>query len=152
MNITASACPASHSRGITLIEILVGIAVLVVLVSFALPSVSTAALRAEMTAAQENVTHYVEAARVLARTNERPVTLVIRQATGDQARTLHLNQATDTADEPPLMQDFSPPESIILVADRDSYSFDSRGLAVDTGEIRLIARGDRSLLSTIEIR
>ena len=55
-NITHST-PPNRSKGITLVEILLIIALLVILLSFAMPSVGGAAAKAEMTATVENVQH-----------------------------------------------------------------------------------------------
>ena len=69
--------PASNSKGISLIEILLGLAVLVILLSFAVPSVSGAAVKAEMSATLENVHYSIQAARQTARINESAIAMNI---------------------------------------------------------------------------
>lgn len=151
MNVTGLSNPVFRSRGITLVEILLVISVLVILLSFAMPSAGSATARAELKAAFENVQYSVDAARNAARMTESSVSLDI-VATGPapsaagSAQTLTFGPSAG-----PDLQDYRLPEGIRLVADRDSYVFDERGLVSEPGHILLVSEADESLTSTVEI-
>lgn len=153
MKIKSSIQPSFPSKGITIIEILLVISLLVIVVSFAIPSVGGATARAEMTAAQENLQHAVQAARNLARINESGMTVQFGTAsgsTGQVVRILDLDSGT-----PPVaggLQDYLLPESVQLISNEESFDFDERGLAENPGEIILVSRVDDSIRSTVEVK
>ena len=62
--------PVPISKGVTLIEILLALGLLIILVSFAMPSVSGAVGKAEMKSTLENVRYSIQAARRTARVTE----------------------------------------------------------------------------------
>ena len=158
MNVKGLSNPVFRSRGITLVEILLVISVLVILLSFAMPSVGSATARAELKAAFENVQYSVDAARNAARMTESSVSLNI-VSTGSEppgfssdlsaagsAQTITFDSAAG-----PGLQDYQLPEGIRLVADRASYVFDGRGLVSEPGHLLLVSEADESLTSTVEI-
>jgi Tfp pilus assembly protein FimT len=162
MNVNSFSNPVIRSRGITLVEILLVISVLVVLLSFAMPSAGSASARAELKAAFENVQYSIGAARNVARMTETSVSLDILSsgsssglapATG-AVQTLSFSrpaQSGEAATAGPDLQDYRLPEGVRLVADRDAYVFDERGLVSEPGRILLVSSADEELTFTIEI-
>lgn len=154
MNNNALSHPYSRSRGVTLVEILLVVAMLVILLSFAMPSVGTATARAELKAAVENVQYSIDAARNLARMTESSVTVNIGPASQPEAPA-----GAESSGEPqrimfsrPEIQDYALPADIRLVADHDSYVFDSRGLVQEPGRVTLLSAADESISSAIDIK
>ena len=139
----------SRARGITLVEILVVISVLLILASFAVPSMGNATAKAEMTATLENVEYSIQAARNIARMNETPVAVQFSNA-GAGNQTISF-QAEDSGKSPGF-QDYPLPESIQLVSEQDGFEFDSRGLVKNPGTIILVSVADESITSTIEVK
>ncbi len=148
----ASRSPCS-SRGITLVEVLIVISVLAIILSFAIPSASGAAARAELRAATENLEYSISAARNVARITESPVTLHI-SASGDQsAQIVSLAQAdAGSRGAHPDMQPYPIPDSVDVLPDRPLFLFDRRGLVDRTGQIRLVSKLDPDLSATLEVR
>lgn len=156
MNNNALSHPFSRSRGVTLVEILLVVAVLVILVSFAMPSVGNATVRAELKAAVENVQYSIDAARNLARMTESSVAVNIRPASQPETAT---GAESRSGGEPqrimfsrPEIQDYLLPAGIRLVADHDTYVFDSRGLVLEPGRVTLLSATDESIASAIDIK
>lgn len=165
MNINALSHPFSRSRGVTLVEILLVVAVLVILLSFAVPSVGSATARAELKAAVENVQYSIDAARNLARMTESSIAVTIEPALhpetavgadsgfdGEPQRITFSRPDTAKGLHGPDMQDYLLPAGIRLVADHDRYVFDSRGLALEPGRLLLLSAADESLSSAIDIQ
>ena len=142
--------PSSNSKGISLIEILLGLAVLVILLGYAMPSVSSAAIKAEMSAALENVQYSIKAARQTARINESAVTMHI-SAGEDPSKPQIITFASASKKRVPAVQiqDFNLPPEILVVSDRESFVFDERGLVDDPGTILLVSTADDSITSSI---
>lgn len=158
MNVNVLSNPVSRSRGITFVEILLVISLLVILLSFAMPSVGTAAARAELKAATENVQYSIGAARNLARTTESSVAVNIGSVTESAAGAADPFQSI-TFSRPesknvrhgPDIQDYHLPAGLRLVSDYDRYVFDSRGLVREPGRIVLVSMADESISFTIDI-
>ena len=156
MNNNALSHPFSRSRGFTLVEILMVVAVLVILVSFAMPSVGNATARAELKAAVENVQYSIDAARNLARMTESSVAVNIRPTSQPETAA---GAESRSGGEPqrimfsrPELQDYLLPAGIRLVADHDTYVFDSRGLVLEPGRVTLLSATDESISSAIDIK
>lgn len=144
--------PASHSKGITLIEILMVIGLLVLLMSFAVPSISGAAVKAEMNAAHENVQYSLQMARKVARTTESPVVMNISAAGPNTSQTITFTSPSKgKAGKSLQIQDFLLPAEIVLVSDHDFFLFDERGLVENPGSISLVSTVDENITSTIDI-
>lgn len=142
--------PSSNSKGISLIEILLGLAVLVILLGYAMPSVSSTAIKAEMSAALENVRFSIQAARQTARITEAAVAMHI-SAVDDPSKpqVISFSSASKKTVSPVQIQDFRLPPEIVMVSDREIFVFDGRGLAMDPGTILLVSRTDDSITSSI---
>jgi Tfp pilus assembly protein FimT len=144
--------PSSNSKGISLIEILLGLAVLVILLSFAIPSASGAAIKAEMSAAMENVEYSIRIARQTARINEIPVSLNF-SGSGEEGtvQTISFSTPQKKHSGSVQIQEFSVPSELMLVSDQESFVFDERGLVRESGKILLVSVVDESISSTITI-
>jgi prepilin-type N-terminal cleavage/methylation domain-containing protein len=144
---------AHHSKGVTLIEILMAVGVLVILVSFAMPSVSDAAIKAEMSAAAENVRYSLQMTRKAARRTESEWTMHVSPATGDSVQTITFTAADDRVNDQGIqIQDFTLPGGIALISNQDSFVFDRRGLVRHPSRVLLVSREDENVTTVIEIR
>lgn len=145
--------PASHSRGITLIEILLALGLLVILLSFAVPSFSGAAVKAEMKVLVDNVQHSLQMARNVARTLESPVEMNLSPDSTDQRQTITFTSRENGSIPGGLqIQDLVVPADFALVSDRDSFVFDQRGLVEYPGRILLVSKTDETVTSTIQVQ
>lgn len=145
--------PASHSKGVTLIEILLVIGLLVLLLSFAVPSMSGAAVKAEMNAANENVQYSLQMARKIARTTESVVVMNISAAEPDRPQIITFTSPSKKRPgESPHIQDFLLPAEIVLITDQDAFVFDERGLVENPGRISLVSMVDEGVTSTINVQ
>jgi len=144
--------PSSNTKGITLIEILIGLAVLVILMSFAMPAVSGAAVKAEMSAASENIQFSIHAARQTARVNESGVTMYvpINEESGP-GQTISFSSANLKKVAQVRIPQFQLSPEIMAISDQESYLFDDRGLAINPGTILLVSTIDESITSAIVI-
>ena len=144
---------ASNSKGITLIEILLVLGLLAVLLSFAMPSVSGAANKAEMKSALENVQYSIQAARRTARTSETTISMNISASEQETAQTITFSSPgkNGVGDNLP-MQDFSLPPGIVLISDHDSFLFGKRGLVENPGRILLVSKVDESVTSILHVQ
>lgn len=144
--------PASHSKGITLVEILLVLGLLVILLSFAIPSVSGAAVKAEMNATLENVRYSLQMAQKVARTTESTVVVSISPARPDFPQTIAFKPGKGGSRVNLQIQDFTVPADVVLVTEQDSFVFDERGLVQNPGHILLVSRVDETVTSTVQIR
>lgn len=143
----------ARSKGITLIEIILVIGLLTVLLSFAAPSFSAAAAKAEMSAALENVRYSLTAARRTARMSESPVVVNIPSATDVIPQMITFSAPGKRGVDSVLqIQKLVLPEDITLVSDHSSFEFDERGLVKNPGQILLVSKVDESITSVIEIQ
>lgn len=149
MNRLISSRHSEHQRGITLIEILLCVSVLIVLVSFALPSVSGAALKSEMKATAENVEHSIHSARNLARLNEKPIAVHFESVPYD--RITFSAPGSRRTDPSEALQEYRLPEGIELIALRESLVFDARGLIDAPARITLVSRADTTVSHTFDV-
>jgi len=144
--------PGTRPRGITLVEILIAISVLTILVAFALPAGGSAAARAEMKAAFENLEYSVGTARNVARLTESSVSLDIAAAYAGTSQSIRFSQRGRRAGtRAPEIQEYQLPEGISLVADRARFVFDSRGQVDRPGRILLVSLADDDLTAVLDI-
>lgn len=145
--------PSSNSKGISLIEILLGLAVLVILLSFAMPSVSGATIKAEMSATLENVQYSIQAARQTARINESAIAMNISAGTEQRpVQTISFSSASQKKSSSVQIQEFTLPPDIRIISDRESFVFDERGLVKDPGTILLVSAVDKSITSSVTVK
>ena len=145
--------PASQSKGITLIEILLGLGLVIILLSFAMPSVSSALGKAEMKSTLENVRYSLDSARRTARTTETVVSLDISTSGQETIQTISYSSPDNDASANKLQsQEFSLPPEILLISDHDSFLFDARGKVQNPGRILLVSKLDESVTSTLNVK
>jgi type II secretory pathway pseudopilin PulG len=143
---------AHRSKGITVIEILVVLGLLAILASFAMPSASTTATRAELKAAVENVQYSFQQARNLARTTESNISVSIPVAMEGSVQTIRFSSLSRGKHKTiPELQDYKLPGDIVMISDHDSFLFDQRGLVETSGQVLLVSRLDDAVKSTIDI-
>lgn len=153
MKTRAPGNPVPRSKGITLIEILLVLGLLVILLSFAMPSVSGTANKAELRAAAENVQYSLQMARKTARITEAGIMMHISPEVPGSGRTLSFSAPDGTNPEGQLqVPNFTLPTDIQLVSESDSFLFDERGLVENPGRILLVSVLDESLTSTIYVK
>jgi prepilin-type N-terminal cleavage/methylation domain-containing protein len=144
--------PIHRSQGITLIEILVVLGLLAILISFAMPSASKTASRAELKAAVENVQYSFQQARNLARATESKISVSIPIAREGSVQTIHFSSLSRGKHKNiPGMQDYSLPDDLVMISDQDSFMFDQRGLVESPGQVLLVSRLEETVNSTINI-
>ena len=150
----------NRCRGVTLIEILMILGLLVIIISFAAPSFSSATARANMRVASENLQYSIRIARNTARMTESKVTMKILQEEpggpgGQDAQsqriTYSVSQPGLKAISQPGLQEYRFPVDIELVSDYNSYEFDGRGFVLNPGVITLLSKTDESLITSFKI-
>ena len=144
----------NRCRGVILIEILMVLGFLVIISSFALPSMSNATSSATMHAASENLEFSIRSARNTARMSESSVSMNILAAEPDQQGqriTFSVSGSDLNAPGQSGLQDDRLPADIILVSDYSSYEFDSRGIVKNPGVIILVSRTDESLTTSFTV-
>lgn len=157
MNVNALSHPVSRSRGITLVEILLVISLLVILLSFAMPTVGNATARAELKATVENVQYSVAAARNVARMTESSLALNIESSPAENVQKITFSRpqehpgARGGAAHGLGLQEYRLPEGILLVTEHQQFVFDPRGLVGEAGRIMLVSAADESISATIDV-
>jgi len=152
MNVHKSTCFGARARGITLIEILLALSVLVILVAVGLPSVGNATARADMKAAIENLEYSFDTARKVARLTESSVTVVIESAAGQTSQTIRFTGSGPSGRHSgPDIPDYVLPSELLLESEHDRFVFDRRGLVEQPGIIRLASRADETISSELYI-
>jgi type II secretory pathway pseudopilin PulG len=149
MTIDTSIPSPFHSRGITIVEILLVISVLVILISFAVPGLDRATARSELKAASEHVMFTVDSARNLARMTESTVVLhADLPGAGAEQRIRLSGPGLDAARG---FQEYRLPESIRLIPDHASFTFDERGLVQHPGSMILVSQTDEAISSVLKV-
>jgi len=144
---------APNSSGITLIEILMVLALLVILMSFAMPSVNGAVNKAEMNSTLENVQYSVQQAQRTARMNETRVSMNISPSALEATQTITFSSpGKNGAGSDLSVQDFNLPPEIAVISDHDSFIFDERGMVENPGRIILVSMVDESVTSTVLVQ
>lgn len=138
-----------RARGITLVEILIVVSVLVVLASFAIPSIGNATARAEMTAAVENVRYSVESARKLARATERRVVLSVSDAPGPGGQAITIRRLDGDAED--ALQDYRLPDAVRIASATETFTFDRLGLAEQPGRLVLVSTIDDAITESVPV-
>jgi Tfp pilus assembly protein FimT len=162
MNVKALSNPVSRSRGITLVEILLILSLLIILLSFAMPTVGSATARAELKATVENVQYSVSAARNVARMTESSVAMNVQSSLTDQVQTITFSRPGESmtaqgdakisgGTQGLGLQEYRLPEGIRLVSDHERFVFDPRGLVGETGRILLVSTADESISAAVDV-
>lgn len=152
MNNQISAINSAQARGITLVEVLLAVSVLIILVAFALPSAGTATARADLKAALENLDYSVGTARNVARLTESSISITIEPSSGAEAQAVIFSHAANAPGTGiPDIPEYRLPESVHIVSDQERFVFNSRGMVERPGRILLISRSDDGISATLDI-
>jgi prepilin-type N-terminal cleavage/methylation domain-containing protein len=156
MNVNALSNPVSRSRGVTLVEVLLVISLLVILLSFAMPTVGNATARAELKATLENVQYSVAAARNVARMSESSVVMNIESIPAENVQRITFsrpeeNRGKQGGTQGLGLQEYRLPTGIRLVSDHERFVFDPRGLVGEAGRITLVSAADEAISSAIDV-
>jgi len=152
MNNQKSVINGARARGITLVEILLALSVLIILVAFALPAAGTASARADLKAALENLDYSVGTARNVARLTESSISITIEPRSGTEAQVITFSQVGEASGKQLAdIPEYRLPESVQLVSDQERYVFNARGLVESPGRILLVSRADDEITSTLDI-
>lgn len=139
-------CNSIHrSRGITLVEVLLVISMLVIVLSLSLPSMNGTTAKADMTAAVERVEQSIELASDTARLKGSGVSLGFKTYAGQPGHVL-------SYDAPAELPEVHLPGDIELVTDRTAFRFDSNGAVENPGRIILVSRLDETMTETINVK
>ena len=131
-------------QGVTLIEILLVVGLLVILISFASPTISNATTRTEMQAEAENIQYSIRIARNTARMNETEVRMNVHAGPDATIHRISFAVADKSAQQAGL-QEYKLNEDFLLTTDYAYYDFDGRGIVQIPGQIILVARDDESV-------
>jgi Tfp pilus assembly protein PilE len=140
----------SRERGITLVEILLVISLLVVVLSFAIPSMSSATAKVDMTAAVENVEYSIKTARNTARLHETAIAVDFKSYAGEQAQVIAFRRVKPGPGAG--IPEYRLSEDIELVSNQPSFVFDNRGLVRNPGTITLVSKIDDTVSATVDVR
>jgi len=118
----------NRSRGISIVEILIAAAVLVVLISFATTAQRTATAKTELRAAAENLEFSVRAARMTARQFETDIIMNINTDPLMERHSVTFTFPPSKARLSSQLQDFLFSPEIRLVSDAPFVRFDGKGM------------------------
>jgi len=137
-------------QGVTLIEILLVVGLLVILISFASPTISNATTRTQMRAEAENIQYSIRIARNTARMNETEVSMNVHTEAGADKHRISFDVSGNTEQRTGL-QGYELDGDFLLVSDYSHYKFDSRGFVKNPGEIVLTARDDETVTRSFTV-
>ena len=131
-------------RGVSVLEVLIGLGLLVVLLSFATPSLSGATAKAELKASVENMEFSIRAARTTARQLNTDVIMHVQQGRHEKHHSVSFSMPAlaPTSDLSTMLQTFTFPENIRLVSSEDSIRFDFHGMVDVPVQILLVSSQD----------
>jgi len=137
-------------QGVTLIEILLVVSLLVILISFASPTISNATTRTEMRAEAENIQYSIRIARNTARMNETEVRMNVHAGPNAGSHRISFSVA-DKSTQQAGLQEYRLNEDFLLTSDYTHYEFDGRGIVQNPGQIILVARNDESVSRSFNV-
>ena len=118
-----------------------------------MPSATGATIKAEMSVAVENIQFSIHSARQMARVNEAAVSMNLSGGGESEAgQSISFTGEDGEESRSVQIQNFSMPAEIMLLADHDSFVFDSRGLVENPGTIVLVSKVDESITSSISVK
>lgn len=139
----------SRCRGITVVELLLVVSVVIILLSFAMPGIDRATARAEMKAATENVQYSIDTARRLARGTESRV--VLHAETKGTPAIHHVRLSGSHIRAAMGAQAYRLPEGIRLVPEHAVFTFGERGLVENPGKLVLMSQADETIVSELKV-
>jgi len=153
-NIIMAPSPKSRDRGISVLEILIALAVLAVIFSFASASFSHAANSKELMVAAEEVQFSVQGARSMARELETDVVMHLNSGGlhAPDSITFSFPSRKKSLKSDGLLQEFVFPSDIRLASNNANIHFDHRGLVETPVELVLISTLSESLKENLLIQ
>ena len=144
----------ARSRGISILEILIGLGVLVLITSFAVPSFNNMAAKAELRVVLENTEFMVRAGRNTARMLETDVTMHLNSERHleQHSITFSLPQKSATSAISTSIQDYQLPPGVRILADETEVHFDSRGLVETPVQLLLVSSADEDVTERLLIQ
>lgn len=144
----------NHSKGFSIVEALIGAGVLIVIVSFAVPSFSKTAAKAELQSAVENTQRLVTTGRNTARILGTPIVMHLN---GDHKLRQHSITFTfpdrnDTLDSDTSIQDYELPQGVWIVSDETEVRFDTSGMVEHPVMVNLVSNVDGSVSERLLIQ
>ena len=151
---SATITKKTRSRGISLIEILIALGVLVVFLSFATPTLKNATAKTELQAAAENLEFSIHSARNTARQLETDVVMQLHNDLSREQYSISFSFPSRNAElnNASLLQDVAFSPGVRLVSDAPSVRFDSRGIPELPVQILLVSNQDERINKTVQIR
>lgn len=143
----------TRSRGIGVLDLLIGLGVLLVVLAFASPSLSRATAKAELRAAVENMELSVRMARSTARHLETDVIMHLETDPADKqcSVTFSVPQENAKSGSAALLQDYVFPPDVRLESNAPSVHFDKQGMVESTTLLLLVSNQDEDLSERLVI-
>jgi len=138
-------------QGVTLIEILLVVGLLVILISFASPTISNATTRTQMQAEAENIQYSIRIARNTARMNETEVSMNVHAEPEAENHRISFVVSGNAAHSTGL-QEYTLDGDFLLTSDYTHYEFDGRGIVKNPGQIILMARDDETVTRSFTVK
>ena len=138
-------------RGISVVEVLLALAVVAVVLSFASNSFGKAAHKKEVLVAAEGVDFSVRTARSIARDLETSVLMHFNTGPGEKLHSISFSlpdRVAFTTTEN-MLQDFVLPEDIHLAVSQTSIRFDGRGLLEAPINIAVVSTRDAAATESL---
>ncbi len=130
-----------RSYGISVVEILIGLGLLVVVLSFATPTLSNVTAKAELVAAVENMEFSIRIARNTARRLESDVIMHIQNDRRLEKHSITFSVPGNKSTTSPadMLQTFEFPERIRVVTESQSIQFNHQGLVRPAVSLMLVS-------------
>lgn len=144
----------TRSRGVSVLEILIGLAVLVLVISFAVPSFESTTAKAELRVALENTEFLIRSGRNTARILETDVTMHLNSGRHLERHSITFSFPTrsTTDDIGTSIQDYQLPPGVRIVSDETEVHFDSSGLVETPARLMLVSSADEDVMERLLIQ
>ena len=144
----------ARSQGITVLEVLLALGILVVVVSFAAPSLNKVDAKAKLRTAVENTELSIRSGRNTARVLETNVIMHLNTARqlDHHSITFSFPDKSGNLDSPRSTQDYELPPDIRIVSDETEVHFDARGMVDSPVQLLLVSNRDESISERVLIQ
>jgi len=143
-----------YYKGVSAIELMMVLAIMVIAVTLAAPALQAVAVRAEIKATADEITQAIRLARNTARVSSQPVTLTVSTGDSDNSISFAFSNGTDTSADGIRLPAIALPDNISITATQAAILFDPMGIIVNFGEtssIVLTSTSDSSAVLTVSI-
>jgi Tfp pilus assembly protein FimT len=129
------------SSGVSVVEILIGLGMLVVILSFATPSLSSVTAKVELLSAVENMEYSIRVARNTARRLESEVVMQIHNDRRLEKHSVTFFVAGNKSTTRPadMLQTYELPENIRIVTESSNIEFNHQGLVQPAVPLMLVS-------------